>query len=112
MTAYGTSSTLVCRLLLAVLSVLPLSADDGSVSSSVAIPVAEQIVERMQAADAARNSRLEGYTATRIYELDNHRFHKQARITARVTYRHPGEKTFEVLSEEGSRLLCDRVLRR
>lgn len=72
----------------------------------------EQIVERMSAADASRASRLEEYTATRVYLLDNRRFHKQARITARVTYRRPGEKHFEVISEEGSRLICDRVLRR
>jgi outer membrane lipoprotein-sorting protein len=76
------------------------------------LPGAEQIVERMGAADAARSAQLEGYTATRVYQLDNHRFHKQARIAARVTYRRPGEKSFEVISEEGMRVICDRVLRR
>src|SRR5579872_1398074 len=77
-----------------------------------ALPSAEQIVERMKEADAVRSSQLQGYTVTRVYQLDNHRFHKQARITAQLTYRSPGEKSFEVIGEEGSRLICDRVLRR
>jgi negative regulator of sigma E activity len=77
-----------------------------------ALPSAGQIVERMREADAARSSQLQGYTATRVYQLDNHRFHKQARITAQLTYRSPGVKSFEVIQEEGSRLIRDRVLRR
>ena len=88
---------------------LPLAAAD---ELPTALPSAEQIVERMREADAARSSQLQGYTATRVYQLDNHRFHKQAKITAQVTYRSPGEKSFEVTQEEGSRLICDRVLRR
>jgi outer membrane lipoprotein-sorting protein len=76
------------------------------------LPTAEQIVERMRVADAARSAQLEGYTAMRVYQLDNHRFRKQAKIMARVTYRRPGEKSFQVISEEGMRVICDRVLRR
>jgi hypothetical protein len=112
MTAHGSSSTRLWRLALAAQFLLPLVADDSSVSTIAAPVSVEQIVERMSAADAVRSARLEGYTATRVYQLDNHRFHKQARVTARVTYGRPGEKSFEVISEEGSRLLCDRVLRR
>jgi len=76
------------------------------------LPTVEQIVERMRAADAERSERLEGYTATRRYVLDNHRFHKRATIVARLTYRRPGEKSFEVVSENGSRLIGERVLKR
>jgi hypothetical protein len=81
-------------------------------AQSPSLPSAEQIVERMRAADAARSGQLEGYTAIRRYFLDNHRFHKQATILARITYRRPGEKSFEVISEDGSRLIGDRVLKR
>jgi hypothetical protein len=66
----------------------------------------------MRAADEFRSRQLSGYTATRQYLLNNHRFRKQARITARVTYRSPGEKSFELTSEEGARIVCDRVLKR
>lgn len=84
----------------------------GAAETPDSLPTAQQIVDRMGAADAARSAQLEGYTATRVYQLDNRRFRKQARIKARVTYRRPGEKSFEVISEEGMRVICDRVLRR
>jgi hypothetical protein len=76
------------------------------------LPTSDQIVARMRAADAGRAGQLEEYTAMRVYLLVNFRFHKQARILARVTYRQPGDKTFEVISEEGSPIIRDRVLRR
>lgn len=66
----------------------------------------------MRAADAARSERLEGYTALRRYVLYNHRFHKQGTILVRLTYRNPGEKSFQVICEDGSRLIRDRVLKR
>lgn len=91
------------------LLLLPIAAAD---ELPTALPSAEQIVDRMSEADAARSSQLQGYTTTRVYQLDNHRFHKQAKITAQLTYRSPGVKSFEVMQEEGSRLICDRVLRR
>jgi hypothetical protein len=95
----------------AMLAVLPLAAADlPAVPGS--LPSPEQLVDRMLAADLARASQLEGYTATREYLLNNRRFHKQARITARLTYRKPGEKSFEITSQEGSALICDRVLKR
>jgi hypothetical protein len=90
--------------------VLPLAALADTPVAPTPLPTAQEIVERMQAADAVRSGKLAGYTATRVYQLDNRRFHKQARITARVTYRRPGEKSFEVIAEEGSHLLDDRVL--
>jgi hypothetical protein len=103
----------LCGLTLAAFFVLlPLAPAAEVPEWPAKLPSAEQIVERMRAADVIRSAQLEGYTATRLYLLDNHRFHVQARITARVTYRRPGEKTFEVISEEGSRLIRDRVLRR
>ncbi|HTR36426.1 MAG TPA: hypothetical protein VMH80_11015 [Bryobacteraceae bacterium] len=79
---------------------------------SRALLSAEQIVERMRAADAARSEQLQGYTAFRRYVLYNHRFHKQGTIVARLTYRSPGEKSLEVMCEDGSRLIRDRVLKR
>jgi hypothetical protein len=94
-----------------MLLLLPLPAADLPVVPAP-LPSAEQIVDRMRAADALRSRQLAGYTATRQYLLNNHRFRKQARIIARVTYKSPGEKSFELTSEEGSRIVCDRVLKR
>jgi hypothetical protein len=96
----------------ALFFLVSLAAQAETPDSPAVLPSAEQIVERMRAADAARGAQLEGYTATRVYQLDNRRFRKQARIMARITYRSPGEKSFQVISEEGSRVICDRVLRR
>jgi len=98
------------NLVLALL--LPLVTAAQAPLSQPALPSAEQIVERVRAADAARSHQLAGYTAIRRYVLFNQRFHKQATILARLTYRSPGEKTFEVISEDGSRLIRDRVLKR
>ena len=97
---------------LALALFLPLTAAAQAPVSQAGLPSAAQIVERMRAADAARSEQLEGYTAVRRYALYNHRFHKQATILARLTYRSPGEKSFEVIREDGSRLIRDRVLKR
>jgi outer membrane lipoprotein-sorting protein len=111
MTAQCSQAARMCSFAVAApLLLVPLAAAADTLPAS--LPGVEQIVERMRTADAARSAQLEGYTATRVYQLDNHRFHKQARIKARVTYVRPGVKSFEVLSEEGSRIICDRVLKR
>ena len=113
MTAHRSQPARLCSFAVAALPLLlPFAAAAETSGLPASLPSAEQIVERMRVADAVRSAQLEGYTATRVYQLDNHRFHKQARITARVTYRRPGEKSFEVISEEGMRVICDRVLRR
>lgn len=83
-----------------------------SVAAAATLPTAEQIVERVRDAEIARHAQMEKYVAVRRYELTNHRFRKSAKIMARITYQNSGEKTFEVISEEGSRIIRDRVLRR
>lgn len=99
-------------LAVAALFLLPTLATAETPVWPASLPSAEQIVDRMRAADDIRTGQLEGYTATRLYVLANHRFHTQAQIIARMTYRRPGEITFKVISQEGSRLICDRVLLR
>jgi len=96
----------------ALVLLLSLAGASETPDSVAGLPDAEQIVERMRAADMARSAQLDGYVAVRRYELTNRRFHKQALIVARLTYRSPGEKSFEVISEEGSKMLRDRVLKR
>jgi hypothetical protein len=81
-------------------------------ADSAPLPTAEQLVSRLADRDAARSRDLESYRATRRYTLVNDRFHKRAEVVVRVHYVSGGAKTFEAVSQDGSALLCDRVLRR
>lgn len=81
-------------------------------ASAEELPTVGEIVRRMDQADSVRLGALETYTVMRRYELTNHRFKKTASIVARMTYHHPGDKEFEVVSEEGSRIIRDRILKR
>ena len=70
------------------------------------------ILERMTALDAERAAALKQYTATRHYRLENERFHTTAELIARMEYRAPGTKRFEVISEKGPWPVRQKVLRR
>ncbi len=76
------------------------------------LPSVDQIIARLEEADGVRNAALLGYTATCSYVLVNERFKKRAEIIVRVHYTQPGRKSFEVLSQDGSMLLGDRVIKR
>ena len=76
------------------------------------MPSVDRVIAKMEIADDARNAALLGYTATRSYVLLNERFKKRAEMIIRIHYTRPGLKSFEVLSQDGSSLLCDRVSRR
>jgi len=79
-------------------------------SPATPLRVAE-ILGRMDERDQALSNSLIRYTCQRRYILENRRFKKKAELRARMTYSHPGHKTFEILSEQGSAVLCKRVLR-
>jgi outer membrane lipoprotein-sorting protein len=70
------------------------------------------ILERMAALDAERAAALKQYTSTRHYRLENKRFHTVAELIARMEYRAPGTKRFEVISEKGPWPVRQKVLRR
>lgn len=70
-----------------------------------------QIVRAMDDHDQVMQRELVRYTCLRRYALENRRFHKKAEISVRMTCVSPGHKTFEVLSEHGSALICQRVLK-
>jgi hypothetical protein len=70
----------------------------------------EQILHQMDLHDQAMAGSLSGYTCLRRYALENHRFHKKAELSVRLTYTSPGHKKFEVLSEQGPSVLRQRVL--
>ena len=82
------------------------------VEEKLAAPTAQQIVDRMQEADAGRSKALYNYTVTRRYVLDNLRFHKNGEIIVQMNYVHPGIKEFEVISEKGSKTVRNQVIRK
>jgi hypothetical protein len=109
--------TLACRafchgLLAFTLGILPalLQPAFGGAITPEAMSLAE-IVRDMEQADQTNSDSLIGYTCQRRYSLENHRLHKKAEINVRMTYTFPGHKKFEILSEQGASVICQRVLR-
>jgi outer membrane lipoprotein-sorting protein len=83
-------------------------------SSAVDSPTAlnsEQVVNKLVQRNLERAQSLAAYQGTRIYRLEYHGFpgSRSAEMTVDVKYRSPGTKEFSVRSEEGSRLVIDRV---
>ena len=78
-----------------------------------AAPTAHQIVANMQVRNRERAAALREYTSKRNYDLDYRGFPsgKHAAMTVSVHLVSPGNKDLEVVSESGSGLLRNRVLR-
>lgn len=97
-------------------SVLPSSSARASAppSFSVAHPSsAAEIVERMMHANRLRDARLRRYTSLRRYRVEYQGMaHMNAEMEAEVTYDAHAGKSYRILSQSGSRSLCDKVLRR
>jgi outer membrane lipoprotein-sorting protein len=72
----------------------------------------EEVLARMAEKEQSRAAKLLDYSCVRRYSLENKRFHTTAEMTVRMTWRQPGEKSFEVLSEKGSGPVRKRVLRK
>ncbi len=83
-----------------------------SSAADLPTPAADEIVARMMAADDARTSKLEEYSSVRHYSLDNKRFGVRATMTARVSYRYPGVKTYEILEQSGPGAIRSKVFKR
>jgi len=74
----------------------------------------EQVVERMVARNRERARELEGYRSRRHYHLDYNGVlgSRQADMVVDVLYHSPNEKEFAVVTESGSKWICNHVLRR
>jgi negative regulator of sigma E activity len=83
----------------------------AAVNSTAPQPTAADIVQRMLQADGPRNAAFSGYTGMRRYTLQNKRLNKRAEALVRVVCTSAGIKSFQVVSETGSRLIGDRVIR-
>ncbi len=71
---------------------------------------AAQIVARMEAYHASQRQELVSYESTRRYLAENARLGVHAEVTADMTFRAPGEKSFHVLARSGSRSVQKRVI--
>ena len=73
----------------------------------------EQIVAGMQARNRAQNQNLKQYHALRTYEVEYHGMGSMsARMQVEVTYDAARGKSFRIVSQSGSLLLRDAVLKR
>lgn len=83
----------------------PASANTSKISSS-------EIVAKMMAMNEQRAAALKGFTSERSYELDYSGFpsHKHAKMVVGVVFKAPKDKRLNIVSEEGSELLRNRVL--
>jgi outer membrane lipoprotein-sorting protein len=77
-------------------------------------PTAEEIVARMGVRNAERQAALEHYASERTYRVEykgtggKH----SAEILVHAEYRAPDQKRFVVISQSGSKFICEKVLRR
>jgi hypothetical protein len=75
---------------------------------------ASQIVDQMQVHNQARNDELKDYKSLRHYTVNYHGFPTSiaAAMDVEVRYDSASGKSFRVVSESGSKFLCDKVLKR
>jgi hypothetical protein len=86
----------------------------GRAGAQSAALTAEEILTRMAAKNLERQAQLERYSSDRRYRVEysgtggEHR----AEIEVHAEYAAPGTKRLTVVSESGSKVMCERVLRR
>jgi hypothetical protein len=75
---------------------------------------AAQIVERMERHNETQASTLKEYRAIRHYQAEYHGFaaNLEGRMEVEVSFNASSGKSFRILSESGSKLLCEKVLKR
>jgi hypothetical protein len=79
----------------------------GDSSPSLTAP---EILERMVRADNDRLAALAGYSGGRHYRFENKKTGKTAEMTVRMSYGADGVKTFEIVSESGSRFVRSHII--
>lgn len=77
-------------------------------------PTAAEIVKQMQRHDQLQASTLQSYQGTRHYTVVYHGFAKTitATMVVEVSYDSASGKTFRIVSQTGSGMLCSKVLKR
>jgi hypothetical protein len=88
-------------------------AANGDISPAANLSSA-QIVEQMQRHNQARTQALKHYKSVRHYQVEYRGFSKSivARMDVEVAYEASTGKSFRIVSQSGSKLLCEKVLKR
>jgi len=75
---------------------------------------AEQVVENLVRMNLERAQALLAYQSTRVYRLEYKGFPggRTAEMVVKVKYQAPGTKEFEVISQNGSKMLIERVFKK
>jgi len=88
---------------------------EGSSNSvqSALLPV-EQVASKLQERNAQRAAALSEFNGTRVYRMQYRGFpsDRDAEMVVSVTYRAPNSKEFSVVSQNGSKLIIDRVFKK
>jgi len=94
-------------------TLLPFFLGIGSVRGQTSLPV-EQIVERMRQHEKNQSKELKHYEALRHYQVQYKGFgtHLSAKMDVDLEYDSDTGKSFRIVSQSGSKLLCDKVLKR
>ena len=74
----------------------------------------DEVVRRMVARNQQRAAALHSFRGTRVYRVEYQGFlvNKEAEMVTTIVYQSPDSKQFTEVSESGSKLLVDRVLRK
>src|ERR1700691_2308496 len=106
----GTCIFLATALILGSRGVWPESPDTGSATALSAA----QIVERMQSRNQTRTEELKRYQALRHYQVEYKGFSATiaAKMDVEVNFDASSGKSFRIVSESGSKILCENVLKR
>jgi hypothetical protein len=85
-----------------------------SAAHAQAVLPVEQIVDRMQQHDAAQSRELKHYQSTRHYQVQYKGLgtHLAAVMEVDLNFDNATGKSFRIVSQSGSKLLCDKVLKR
>ena len=89
------------------------AAADTTHANASPMPLA-QVVNHLIARNEARSRALKSYEGTRVYTVHYHGFPKDldARMVVSMQYDAPNTKEFKVVSQSGSKLLVNEVLKR
>jgi len=86
----------------------------GTVETSTPTPTTAQIIEQMLRHDQRQAKTLQNYEGQRHYSVVYRGFTRTitANMDVEVTYDASSGKTFHIISQEGSGMLCEKVLKR
>ncbi len=107
----------------ALLAASPIAAKDVVTTSQVLSPLialspayegmtGEALFQKLLESNQAREARLQHYSSLRTYAVANDKGKAYAQEIVRLDYQAPDHKVFRTLSEEGSTLVRDLVLKR